>query len=166
MIDDIRNWFGDIASGKIKDAHLALSEKQNASFLRDIDQLVGERDVLRAENIVLKSELADSLANNRVLTLNLEEAVATHKGGNEELPEGAWLVLGFLAEAPGRFGVSRLQAESGIEIGRLHLYLDALENAGLADKLPHNLGRKVAQVSTFGRAAHYKKKENRVPGSD
>ena len=84
MIDDIRNLLGDIASGKIKDARIALSEAKNAGFLRDIEDLIVERNDLSSKVHVLQTSLADSLAENLVLAAKLQPAPPVSDGLDDD----------------------------------------------------------------------------------
>ena len=150
MFTTLINLVGNIFSGSIKDQRISLSQEQATVLERELLKSQAEIVQLTAKNLQL-------IAENHKLQEDLASAIATNKGSDTKLPEEAWRVLSILAQAPGRFGVSRLQTESGIEIGKLHFYLDMLEQAGLVDPLPRVSGKRITQVSAIGRAAHYNK---------
>jgi hypothetical protein len=56
MIDGIRNWLGDIASGKIKDAQIALTQAEALVFKRQLDEAIAENARLATDNFQLVSE--------------------------------------------------------------------------------------------------------------
>jgi hypothetical protein len=56
MIDGIRNWLGDIASGKIKDAQIALTQAEALVFKRQLDEAIAENARLATDNFQLASE--------------------------------------------------------------------------------------------------------------
>lgn len=122
MIDDIRNWLGDIASGKIKDAHIALSEAQNTGFLRDIENLICERDDLLSKVRVLETSLADSLAENRILASKLPKAEGSDGGIDQPTRE----VLQLLFDAGDGLDIDAIRSPFGFSVSEAKFHIGIL----------------------------------------
>ena len=140
MLDDIRNWLGDMASGKIKDAHLALSEAQNASFLRDIESLIRERDDLLAKVRVLETSLADSLAENRVLATKLPKP----EGSDGRIDEPTHEVLNLLFKVDEGLDRGSIRSHLDMTEGVVMFHLDTLKEL---DFIGHKRGRDASFAS-------------------
>jgi hypothetical protein len=59
MINGIRNWIGDVASGKIKDAQIALTRQQAAAFQSELSVALNRIAELESNNEKLQSENAE-----------------------------------------------------------------------------------------------------------
>lgn len=57
MLDDIRNFFGDVLSGKMKDAQIALTKQESDTLRLKVDSLLDKVRMLEEERLPLIKEL-------------------------------------------------------------------------------------------------------------
>ena len=96
MLDDIRNFLGDMISGKTKDAHLALTKEQAEVFKVRLDEAVEENESLRDEVRGLTEALTES--QSRIQQLQQETTMASPEQ-NERLHEKQEQILKLLHES-------------------------------------------------------------------
>jgi len=122
MIDDIRNWFGDIASGKIKDAHLALSEATARDFHRQLTETIAENNLIRSHLKELAAEKVILQTKNSELEAKLNEITAKQKQTDEPNQE----LLQLLFEHEDGLDVATIAARMSMTTGVAKFHLGVL----------------------------------------
>ena len=84
MIEDARNFFGDILSGRIKDERIALSKEQSDDLRLKLDNLTAEFNRLRSQNELLTTD-------NRDLSLRIGDLEAELKSIKEASQQGEFV---------------------------------------------------------------------------
>ena len=82
MIEDVRNFFGDILSGRIKDERIALSKEQSDDLRLKLDNLTAELNRLRSENELLTTDNRDLVIRIRDLDEELKSIKEFSKQGD------------------------------------------------------------------------------------
>lgn len=109
MIDGIRNWLGDIASGGIKDQRIALSAEQAAAYKAQLDDLA-----LRLEESDSKNEsLSREFEQAKSKIENLESKLAISKKEPSQLSENAEVVLKLFYDNPREITKSEVVQHTG-----------------------------------------------------
>ena len=149
-------------SAAILKERLLLASDQYAALEKEVvdlrETVIEFREALTQRDSLLAEATAKIQAletRNADLEAHIEQLEKKPGNLKEELPEDTRRVLALLAKSPGRFNVSRLQAESGIEIGKLNFHLDKLQSLGLTHPLQKIPGGHVAEITPEGRACHY-----------
>jgi len=124
MIDGIRNWIGDVASGKIKDAHIALTQEQATVFKRQLDEAV-------SKNALLTKRVRELESENQELKAKLAAI-----DENEEIDDQAYRILEALFNNGPCAELPRLAASFHLSEGEAEYFLDELRGRDFIDKRP------------------------------
>jgi len=127
MIDDIRNWIGDIASGAINEKRIALSQEEAAAFKRQLDESISDLAVLRAENGDLMEALAKLESENNALKAKLYELSQTAEP-DDRLSEECEKVLKFFFDQDRKLSIEEVRSAFGYESGVAKYYFDQLKS--------------------------------------
>lgn len=136
MIDDIRNWFGDIASGKIKDAHLAMSEATARDFERKLSEAISENGVLRSQ--LDEATVENSTLKTRIVELErqLEELSDDRDPSDEPNRE----LLKLLFDAPEGLSISEITNRMRMTTSEAKFHLGVLLELGFIDTHQGSVG--------------------------
>ncbi len=102
MLDDIRSLFGDMLSGKMKDAEISLTKQESANLRLKLDGLLDEATSLRDERVVLISKLEAQrleLRDKDSLITDLRSQLNKRNPVTERLEDPTEEVLNFLFES-------------------------------------------------------------------
>jgi hypothetical protein len=88
MLDDLRNLSGDILSGKMKDAEIALTKQESAILRLKIEGLIDSNTELRGERATLRSEIETLRGEIGVLRLKENDQAAVIADLTAKLEEG------------------------------------------------------------------------------
>ena len=129
-LDDIRNWIGDIASGHIKDAKLALTETQVSTLLFKVNSLLSQIDEMKgalsdkdAEIVSLKLQLYDK---GRELSLLAEKLSQANKA-SDRLHENCEKMLKLFFEANRELSDRQIASATQLHPGEAQYFLDTLQ---------------------------------------
>jgi len=124
MIDEIRNWLGDIASGRIKDERITLSKEQASVFESQLIQTL-------KENALLKSRVKELESENAHLKAQLVE-FQKEEGVDSQVLQ----ILGTVFEHNGQFYVSDLEPIFNLSQQEVQHHVDILEGLGFCQRVP------------------------------
>jgi hypothetical protein len=150
MLDDIRNWAGDVLSGKMKDAEIALTKQESTILRLKIDGLLDETSSLREERVSLRLKMEDQAALIADLTTQLEERdklIAELKRPKSKVPDGfdevTKRIAQFMAEHDG-VSHEEISGGLGIPMADVRYHVGAMITARMAEQVS------VGFVSDFG----------------
>jgi hypothetical protein len=76
MIDDLRNLFGDMLSGKMKDSEIALTKQESAILRLKVEGLIDSNTELRDERVALRLQIETLRSEISVLRLKEDDQAA------------------------------------------------------------------------------------------
>jgi DNA-binding MarR family transcriptional regulator len=115
---------------------------ENARLREQLEELRSQIAILQTENEHLKEQAAQFTVKNDII---------------ENLPADALRILGLLASSPGRGNTKKLGNAAGVEVGKLHLYLEQLYKVGFVGPVVNTGDARIVEITPEGRAFHYGK---------
>lgn len=150
MLDDIRNCAGDILSGKMKDAEIALTKQESAILRLKIEGLLDEANSLREERVSMRLKLDGLTATIANLTMQLEErdkTIAELKKPKDTAPNGfdavTKRVVQFIAEQDG-VSHEEISRALTLSLADVRFHVGALIEANMADQVSPGM------ITSFG----------------
>lgn len=122
MIDGIRNWLGDIASGGIKDQRIALSAEQASAYKMQLDDLASRLEKAEAKNESLGRELENAKAKIE----ELESKLAVTESEPSKLSENAEVVLKLFYDNPREITKSEIAQHAGLPASEVDFIFNIL----------------------------------------
>jgi len=150
MLDDFRNFFGDVLSGKMKDERIALTKQESDILRLKTEGLTDEVTSLREERVSLRLKMEDQTALITNLRAQLEERdklIAELKRPKSKVPDGfdevTKRIAQFMAEHDG-VSHEEISGGLGISLADVRFHVGALISARMAEQVS------IGFVSDFG----------------
>lgn len=128
MLDDLRNLFGDMLSGKIKDTQIALTKQESDMLRLKVDGLLDKVRTFEEERVPLITKLEEmrlQLANKDSLIADLEAKLAERDRGPDRLPEKQEEILKLLHHSES-LSVEQIADSIGLSAPDTKFHMDKL----------------------------------------
>ena len=141
MLDDLRNLFGDMLTGKMKDSEIALTKQESAILRLKIEGFIAELSKLRDERAVFASRLEDQrlqLAEKDSLITDLTAKLDERKPVEDRLDDPTHEVLKLLFNVDEGLDLGTISSHFDRTQGVAMFHLDTLKDL---DFIGHKRGR-------------------------
>lgn len=129
MIDDLRNLFGDMLTGKMKDSEIALTKQESALLRLKIEGLLDEGAKLRDERAAFVSRLEDQhlqLTEKKLLIADLTAKLKEHDWVPDELDQPTREVLQLLYDSGDGLNINAIRSPFGFSVSEAKFHLGVL----------------------------------------